>query len=802
MMDAICNPARGNRRLKTRMLMLAALAAAGFGGAAAAQSLQPETIAAIPADRLCTAGFNPDYGWFDVDSIGFGVLEFPGALNASCTKATTAGLAVQLGGLTLPLMGQAVYGLATVPPTLSLPLLEPVLCEDYYNGAAGSGSWKLSVKDANNETMHFNVGLGSETMAGVSTLSYQLASGTLVPQRVDTTVQWLRCHAGLAPNAVPPTTGPGTADHLFADSLEPAMADLRVELIDLQTGNPIVGDVLQQSTTGNVQFKVRVSNRGTADAQNVRIREFVPTAAALMGPTVSRVSCFDHGAASNCNSGSGTSKLVENIGSLVKGTQREYTLTRKSSSTDTSAGQSMALVQVAAFSDPNASPDSNYADNSRSLRIQVVNQVQVARAVSTNGIAGDASGGTITRVSAPAGCSAEAGGVTTCPPGTSGLVYSAAANPAGGYTFTGFTGCTGTQSSTVSGGTFTTTSSASCTLTANFRSMPTVTASVTGSNGTISPSSQTIHYNQQASLTVTPSTGYTVDTISGCGGVTHVGGTNWQTAPVTGNCAVAVTFKAITSTVTVNAGPHGVITSTNPFTITYPTQQAVFTALPDASYQAVIAASSTCQTSGPVPNPFGAGVMFAAENVLGNCTIDLEFNLILHPVTVASGILHGSVTVANGGQVPHGQSASFTLAPDVGYHVAGVTGTPACGTISVSGNTGSAGPITSAGCELTASFAINEYTVTVSLADPSGTHGTIGPQGAANGDVIPVVVAPVQHGSSAEVWTFPETGYHADFPVNPSCQLAFAGFASGGIIKYKATSVTADCNLSVQFLPD
>ena len=77
-MDAICNPARGNRRLKTRMLMLAALAAAGFGGAAAAQSLQPETIAAIPADRLCTAGFNPDYGWFDVDSIGFGVLEFPG----------------------------------------------------------------------------------------------------------------------------------------------------------------------------------------------------------------------------------------------------------------------------------------------------------------------------------------------------------------------------------------------------------------------------------------------------------------------------------------------------------------------------------------------------------------------------------------------------------------------------------------------------------------------------------------------------------------------------------------------------
>lgn len=794
-MTAACNP-KGETSPKPAILALLALGLAGLAGASMAQMLPEaiDAIEAVPSDRLCTAGFNTDYGWFDVTSSGLGVLEFPGQLaSSSCTKATAAGLAVQLGGVTLPLAGEAKYNLAVTPPTLTVSLLEPALCEDYYSNADGSTSWALAVKDANNETVHFGVGLNTQTMAGVTSLNYVLANSALQPKRATTDIEWLRCHAGLAPNALPPITGPGTVDYIFADSIEPSMADLRVEFVDVQD------DVLGQSTTGDVEFKVRVSNRGTAAAQNVRIREFVPTATVLMGPTVSRISCYDHGAGAACNSGSGSTPFAEVIGTLNAGAQREYTLKRKSSGTDTSASQSMALIQVAAFSDPGASPDSNYADNSRSLRIKVVNQVQVARAVSTNGIAGDASGGTITRVSAPAGCSAEAGGVTTCPPGTSGLVYSAAANPAGGYTFTGFTGCTGTQSSTVSGGTFTTTSSASCTLTANFRSMPTVTASVTGSNGTISPSSQTIHYNQQASLTVTPSTGYTVDTISGCGGVTHVGGTNWQTAPVTGNCAVAVTFKAITSTVTVNAGPHGVITSTNPFTITYPTQQAVFTALPDASYQAVIAASSTCQTSGPVPNPFGAGVMFAAENVLGNCTIDLEFNLILHPVTVASGILHGSVTVANGGQVPHGQSASFTLAPDVGYHVAGVTGTPACGTISVSGNTGSAGPITSAGCELTASFAINEYTVTVSLADPSGTHGTIGPQGAANGDVIPVVVAPVQHGSSAEVWTFPQAGYYAAFPVNPSCQFAYVGPGPGGVSKYKATSVTSNCSLSVQF---
>lgn len=809
-MDAICNPARSRKRLRTHLLALAAFAAAGLSGPGYAQSLMidasPQAVSAIPSDRLCTAGFNPDYGWFDVTSSGFGVLEFPGQLNASCTKVTSAGLSVQLGGLTLPLAEQAVYNLATTPPTLTLPLLEPVLCEDYYAGAVGSGNWKLTVKDANNETMPFGVGIGANTMPGVTSLSYLLANGAMVPQRVDNSVQWLRCHAGLAPNAAAPTSGPGTQDHLFADGLEPSVSDLRVQLIDPVTGNPIAGDVLPQSTTGNVQFQLRVSNLGSAAAHNVRIREFVPTAAALLGPTVNRISCIDHGPSGTdnltCNSGAGSQPLFEAIGTLNPGAQRRYTLTRKSSGTDTSAGQAMALIQVAAFSDPSTSPDGNYADNSRSLRIQVVDQVQVTRAVSTNGVAGSGTGGSITRVSAPAGCSAESGATTTCPPGTTGLQYSASANT--GYTFTGFSGCIGTTSgATNTSGTFTTTTGASCTLTANFRTMPTVSASVIGGNGSVSPATQTVHYNQPAPLTITPDTGYMVDTSAtvGCGGVTQVSGTSWQTAPVTASCSVTVKFQAITSVVTVNVGAHGTITSTNPVTITYPVQQAVFSAVPDATYQAVIAGTSTCDTNGPVANPFGPGVMFSAVNVLGDCTIDLEFQLITHPVTVASGISNGAITLAGGGTVVHGQNVSFTLLPNTGYHVDSVTGTPACGTINVSGTTGTAGPITSAGCELNASFAINQYTVEVTLVDPDGVNGTIGPQGAANGGTSPVIVTPVAHGSAVEVWTFPESGYHAVFPNNPNCQFNFVGM-SGAAAKYKASSVASDCSLAVQFDPD
>lgn len=679
-MDAICNPVRGGTRFKTALLALAAFTAVGMSGSTLAQArvsgaAEPEAIAAVPGDRLCTAGFNPDYGWFDVASIGLGVLEFPGALTpGSCEKATLAGLAVQMGGLTLPLAEQAVYDLGTTPPRLNLSLLEPALCEDYYAGTAGSGNWKLSVADANTEAMHFNVGLGSETMPGVNSLSYVLTSGALVPQRTDTGVQWLRCHAGLAPNAVPPTTGPGTANHVFADGMEPSMADLRVEFLDAQN-NPIVGDVLQQSTTGNVAFKLRVSNKGTADAQNVRIREFVPTAAALMGPTVSRVSCFDHGAGSTCNSGVGSSKLVENIGTLLKGTQRDYTLTRKSSSVDTSATQSMALIQVAAFSAPDASPDSNYADNSRSLRIEVVNQVQVTRAVSTNTIPGDASGGSITRASAPAGCSAEAGAVTTCPPGTSGLVYSATANT--GYTFTGFAGCIGnTTGGTTTGGTFTTTMASTCTLTANFRTMPTVTASVSGGNGTVSPASQAAHYNQPAPLTITPNTGYTVDTnaTTGCGGVTQISGTSWQTAPVTGNCAVSVSFAVAQYTVTATATGNGTVTPGS--APVQHGQPASFIVTPAANHH-VTNVTSTCPS---FPGFWINGNEYLLTNITANCAVEFEFELITYNVMVSATIQNGTIKFLDANdnelpgtsvQIPHGQPVRFKPVADPGFTFSG-----------------------------------------------------------------------------------------------------------------------------------
>ena len=336
-----------------------------------------------PADRLCTAGFNVDYGWFNVlGSVPaddrFGVLEFLGGLTSgACVPITPARLAVQLGGTALPLSGEAIYNnLGSASPTLTVPLLEPALCEDYYSGA-GTATWNLVIKDANDQDM-----IGGPVV-GITALDYNLNSGALVPQRADASTPWLTCHAGLAPNSTAGSVEPDE-NGVFADGLE-SETNLRVAFLDVQ-GAPLASDVLNQAQAAgsNVAFTVRVSNHGSVPAQDVRIREFVPTASTLMGPIVERVvgGCIDHGPAGDAlnpcsntggnSNGIGANRFAQNIGPLAPGAHRDFTLTRRSNGSDFSAGQPLALIQVAAFSAPGTAIEVDRADNSRSLRIRMV----------------------------------------------------------------------------------------------------------------------------------------------------------------------------------------------------------------------------------------------------------------------------------------------------------------------------------------------------------------------------------------------------------------------------------------------
>ncbi len=122
------------------------------------------------------------------------------------------------------------------------------------------------------------------------------------------------------------------------------------------------------------------------------------------------------------------------------------------------------------------------------------------------------------------------------------------------------------------------------TITANFAiNTYTVTPSVFGGNGTISPiAPQTVDYNTTTSFTLSPSTGYAAVMGGTCSG-TLVGNT-YTTNAVTANCTVIASFSLNTNTITASAGANGSISPAGSVEVNYGANQT-FTITPSANYR-------------------------------------------------------------------------------------------------------------------------------------------------------------------------------------------------------------------------
>ena len=112
--------------------------------------------------------------------------------------------------------------------------------------------------------------------------------------------------------------------------------------------------------------------------------------------------------------------------------------------------------------------------------------------------------------------------------------------PNSGYEIQSVTGCSGA----LSGNLYTTGAiNADCSVSASFSlKVHTVTATA-GSGGSISPSTQTVTEGNTAQLTVTPDTGYKIDSVSGCSG-TLLNNT-YTTSAISADCAVTASFSLI-----------------------------------------------------------------------------------------------------------------------------------------------------------------------------------------------------------------------------------------------------------------
>ena len=251
---------------------------------------------------------------------------------------------------------------------------------------------------------------------------------------------------------------------------------------------------------------------------------------------------------------------------------------------------------------------------------------------------------------------------------------------------------------------------------------------------------QTVNQNATTSFTVTPNSGYTIASVTGCGGT--LSGTTYTTGPVTANCTVSATFAIRTFTISASAGANGAITPSGAVSVNYGATRA-FTITPGAGYHVadVLVDGSSV----------GAVTSYSFTNVLAGHSISATFAANTYTVTPSAGA-NGTISPSAPQTVNQNATTSFTVTPNSGYAIASVTG---CGG-TLSGSTYTTGPVT-ANCTVTASFAASApNTLTVNRSGsgsvvslPAGIDcGQICSSGFTGGTAVSLTATP------AAGWTF------------------------------------------------
>ena len=264
------------------------------------------------------------------------------------------------------------------------------------------------------------------------------------------------------------------------------------------------------------------------------------------------------------------------------------------------------------------------------------------------------------------------------------------------------------------------------------------------------------------SATVTPDTGYRIESVDGCGGVLE--DYTFTTEPINGDCTVEATFTLLSYEVTPNAGVGGSIA---PETIQIVDHggSISFTILPDVGYQ--INSVSGCDGSLEDDE-------FTVEAITQDCSVDVTFSLVNQSdftVTPSAGpggqISPGSPQVVNSGS-----STSFTVEPDLGYEVAAVTG---CGG-SLDGTTYTTGVVND-DCSVEATFSLLSYEVT--------------PIAGGGGSFTPTGIQTVNHGDTLSFSVTSDSGYEIE-------TVTGCGGSLDGTT-YTAGEITGACSLEATF---
>ncbi len=146
---------------------------------------------------------------------------------------------------------------------------------------------------------------------------------------------------------------------------------------------------------------------------------------------------------------------------------------------------------------------------------------------------------------------------------THGETASFTLNAETGYELDTISGCDGA----LTGNTYTTSAiTNTCAVTASFSLKQYAVSASANEGGSITPTTQNVTHGETASFTVTPTSGYELTTISGCGG--SLDGNTYTTAAITSECAVSASFalSLAAPTLSATAGTGAVTVSWSPVT--------------------------------------------------------------------------------------------------------------------------------------------------------------------------------------------------------------------------------------------
>jgi len=212
-------------------------------------------------------------------------------------------------------------------------------------------------------------------------------------------------------------------------------------------------------------------------------------------------------------------------------------------------------------------------------------------------------------------------------------------------------------------------------------------------------------------------------------------------------------------------GPGGTITPSGSVMVNHGEAQR-FTILPGDGYHVVDVLVDGVSV--------GAVLSYVFSDVTANHTIESIFAINQYTITASTGA-NGRISPSGFVTINHGDSQTFTITPDEGYHVADVLidGVSVGAVLSYTFN-----KVTSDHHTISASFAINQYRITAT----SGSGGSISP----SGEVA------VNHGASQPFSIIPA----------PCCHLVDVvvdGSSVGAVAVYTFTKVIANHTISASF---